>query len=90
MKSLINKFIDKKFIKMGWDKTEDSPHYVRYEKNIHEYNYKHIITIAYKNSGEHIIQSYSDDETNNLFSYAVGLSFKEALLSTLKLKILFG
>lgn len=32
MKSLINKFIDKKFIKMGWDKTEDSPHYVRYEK----------------------------------------------------------
>ena len=89
MKRLISNYIDKKFYKLGWVKREENKYIIAYEKYIKKYNYTHHIDIIHKQSGNHLIQSYCDTETNNLFSYMVGLNFKEILLSILKMKLVF-
>lgn len=89
MKRLISNYIDKKFYKLGWVKREENKYIRAYEKYIKKYDYTHHIDIIHKRSGNHLIQSYCDTETNNLFSYMVGLNFKEILLSILKMKLIF-
>lgn len=89
MKNIINNLIDKKFYELGWIKTKENEYVVAYEKYIKDYDYIHHIDIIHKKSGNHLIQSYCDTETNNLFSYMVGLNFKETLLSILKMKLVF-
>ena len=89
MKRLISNYIDKKFYKLGWVKREENKYIIAYEKYIKKYDYIHHIDIMHKRSGNHLIQSYCDTETNNLFSYMVGLNFKEILLSILKMKLIF-
>lgn len=89
MKRLISNYIDKKFYKLGWVKREENKYIIAYEKYIKKYDYIHHIDIIHKRSGNHLIQSYCDTETNNLFSYMVGLNFKEILLSILKMKLIF-
>lgn len=89
MKKILNKWIDKQFYKIGWNKVEENQYYILYEKYDSKYNYTHKIDISHKKSGNHLIQSYCDTETNNLFSYMVGLNFKEILLSILKMKLVF-
>ena len=89
MKKIINNLIDKKFQKLGWAKIEESEYVIAYEKYIKNYDYIHHIDILHERSGHRLIQSYCDAETNNMFSYMVGLNFKEALLSILKMKLSF-
>ena len=89
MRNRINNLIDKKFYELGWVKIKENEYVVAYEKYIKDYDYIHHIDIIHKKSGNHLIQSYCDTETNNLFSYMVGLNFKETLLSILKMKLVF-
>nr|DAZ45596.1 MAG TPA: hypothetical protein [Caudoviricetes sp.] len=89
MKKILNKWIDKQFYKIGWNKVEENQYYILYEKYDSKYNYTHKIDISHKKSGNHTISSYFDEETGNLYAYCIGLNFKESLLSTLRLKLTF-
>lgn len=89
MKKILNKWIDKQFYKIGWNKVEETDYYVLYEKYEPKHNYTRKIDISHKKSGNHTISSYFDKETGNLYAYCIGLNFKESLLSTLRLKLTF-
>lgn len=83
--------VDKKFAKLGFEKIKEKDGYVRYEKYEKVGKYTHEIDLVYKESGEHLIQSFvkkieSKKGENGYFETMVGLTEKEVKLCLKKMK----
>ena len=80
MISFVN--IDKKFEKIGFKKIEEDKYGVVYLRNNKEYKYTQVIHIAYKDSGNHIVQSYDRDvrDENDVGNICIGLTYLETKL----------
>lgn len=73
-------FVDEEERKCTGEILHDSDLFVRYSKYDHDYKFVHYIDLCHKESGKHIIQSYSEDGD------MVGLEPKLALLAVRKMK----
>ncbi len=80
------KTTEKKLNKLGFVKVKDDKYGITYEKKVDEYNYTHVVDILHKNSGKHILQSYSKENTTNEGSLMVGLKYNELKLFTKEMK----
>lgn len=81
------KSTDEKLRDLGFIKTEQSGHgafYVRHEPE----GYIHVVALARKQSGRHIIQSYDKDlfDVNCTGNVCVGLTYREARLFLRKMR----
>ena len=73
------KSVDEKFADIGFKKTEESEYGVRYEKHEKKFRFKHTIDICHKASGNHIVQSYDTElsDQKNIGNTCVGLTMYE-------------
>lgn len=82
------KSLDKKIKDLGFIKMEENKHGVTYQRYNRDYSYAQKVTILYKKSGNHILQSYDKDLTDSkgVGNTCVGLTYKELKLFTKKMK----
>lgn len=88
------KTIDEKLEDLGFKKINDNQYCVVYERDNRlyfdnkQYGYRHVVSLAHKRSGRHIIQSYDPDlfDSNNTGNICVGLTYKELKLFMKKMK----
>lgn len=82
------KSIDKKFEEIGFIKTEENEYNVVYERKNETYNFTQILTIVYKASGKHIVQSYDPNlfDTEGIGNTGVGLTYYEMKLVSKKMR----
>ena len=80
--------IDYELDKLGFKKLEDNEHHVRYEKNVEDCDFVHVVMLLHRNSGRHILQSYDRDlfDEKKIGNTNVGLTYKELILFALKMK----
>lgn len=78
--------IDKKIMKLGFVKTEESDLCVVYKRKAN--GYQHVVALLYKTSGKHLIQSYDPHlyDNNGIGNTAVGLTYKENMLFLKKMR----
>lgn len=80
------KSTDEKLEDLGFIKKEDNRHGVIYSRYNEEFKYTQIVSILFKKSGNHILQSYDMTNSTTQFSPVVGLTFKEMKLFLRKMK----
>lgn len=88
------KTIDDKIADLGFRKVTDNQFVVLYERQNEGFNqekhygYTHVVSIAHKRSGNHIIQSYDAYlfDNQHIGNTCVGLTYKEMKLFLKKMK----
>ena len=87
MKKLF-KSIDDKLKEIGFNKIKEDKNRVEYERYISDFDYTQVLSINYKISGKHLIQSYDKDLCDDKYigNVGVGLTYDETKLILKKMK----
>lgn len=82
------KSVDEKLKEVGFVKTEEDKHGVRYERKNRKYNFTQSVDILHKASGRHILQSYDNElmDQKKIGNTCVGLTGYEMKLFLKKMK----
>lgn len=82
------KTTDDKISELGFNKTIDDEHMVRYERVNEHFGYTHRVDLLHKKNIDNIIQSYDLNLIDEKFigNTCIGLTAKEAVLFGKKLK----
>ena len=86
--TLRRKKADKKLRAIGFHLVKDNEYAVRYERYNEDCKYMHVLTIAHKNNGRLIIQSYDKDlfDEKGIGNTNVGLTYYETKLIIRKMR----
>ena len=86
--SLFKSRIDRKFKRIGFNKTEENEYGVSYERKHKNPNYTQKLDLVVKSNGRHLIQSYDPFLTDDkkIGNTCVGLTMYEAKLCIEKMK----
>lgn len=74
------KKLNKKFAKLGYECLSENKYGIRYGENLARY--RHIISIAHKQGGGYLIQSFREDINSDGLNDAIGIKPKEWKLIT--------
>lgn len=82
------KSVDEKLYDIGFAKEREDKYGVIYQRYNAEYNYTQNVSILYKKSGRHILQSYDPEliDEKKIGNCAIGLTGKEMKLFIKKMK----
>lgn len=85
------KTLDKKLADLGFNKVNDTPDYLRYERLDRLYNFYHCVTIEHLDNCVYYIKSFAEYQTEESINYnsqihAVGLTYEASNLFTRRMK----
>ena len=80
------KSIDRKIADLGFKEIRNDKYGIEYERN--NWNYIHKVVLLHKHNGQNILQSYDPAlfDTETIGNTNVGLSYRELVLFTKKMK----
>lgn len=82
------KTVDERFAEIGYVKVDENEYLVEYHKFHEGFRYTQVLCIIYKESGNHIVQSYDNKLTDvkKIGNTCVGMTMKEMKLCLKKMK----
>jgi hypothetical protein len=80
--------VDKKFAEIGFKKIAENEHGAIYSRENKKHKFTQVLSIQYKSSGKHIVQSYDEAlvDESGVGNTCVGLTMYEMVLCLKKMK----